>query len=155
MNFGKAFESDWKSSVPDHMLILRQKDAAAWGNSTNVRFTISNICDYILFTGHRLFMLELKTFKGKSFSIGNVRLNQTKGLTDCSTKLNVKAGFVLNFRDCERTFFLSIQEFNQFVAGGTRKSIPISYCEEFCTEIIGKKKITRYRYDIEKFVKEV
>lgn len=154
-NPGKIFEEDFKKSVPEEMLLLRQKDAGGWGKSSSTRFTISNICDFVLFTGHRLFMLELKSFKGKSFSITNVRENQTKGLTHCSGKQGVKSGFILNFRDYNRTFFLSIEEFNQFIRENTRKSIPLEHCEEFCIELRAKRKVTRYRYDITEFIRSV
>ena len=153
-NPGKVFEDSFRKSCPDDMLILRMNDGGGWSNSTTTRFTSSNICDFLLFTGYRLFMLELKSLSGKSLPLQNIRENQIKGLLLCGTKPNVKAGFIINFRDINETYYLPACEVEIFQTQNARKSIPLDYVREFGVLVPQKLIKVKYRYDFS-FVKEV
>ena len=45
-----------------------------------VFYGVSNPCDYILFRSPYLFLVELKTHKGKSIPIAKIRPNQIQGM---------------------------------------------------------------------------
>lgn len=154
-NQGKSFEQDLRNSVPSEWFVQRLRDSGGWSNGTNTRFSIKNEFDFIIFTGHRLFCLELKSTLGKSLPLGNIKENQVKGLIEANKKAGVVAGLLINFRDLDKTFFFSAVELQHFIETESRKSIPIGHCEEFGVLVPQKKKITRYSYDIKEFVKEV
>ena len=99
---GKQFEQSFKKSVPSNVLIYKFKDGTAnfdGQKNDNVRFQAKNVCDFMMFNGRYLYLLELKSLKGKSIPFGNFRDNQIKELTKMQHFRNVIAGFIINFRD--------------------------------------------------------
>lgn len=62
-NIGKTFEQEFKECVPPDYYLYRLKD------DTSGFYGVSNPCDYILFRSPYLFMVELKTHKGKSIPV--------------------------------------------------------------------------------------
>ena len=67
-NPGKNFEKDFVDSIPDRCDITRLKDAGGWSNATNMRFTIKNPCDFVIYSHahdnieqNYLYKLELKS----------------------------------------------------------------------------------------------
>ena len=156
MNTGKVFEQDFKQSIPEEIFFYRFKDSSnQWGSNNKVRFTPSNICDCLLYDGDNLYLLELKSCKGKSLPLNNIREHQIDDLYTSSNYKNIIAGFVINFSEVGRCFFIDTLRLKDFIAKEDRKSIPINYLEEFGLEINCQKKITHYRYDVEGFIKGV
>lgn len=152
MNAGKQFEQDFKNSVPDNVFYYRFRDGtAAWGDKENTRFQQSNMCDCMIFDG-ALYLLELKSHKGKSIPYSAIRKNQITELSKASTYKNIVAGFVANFRDVEKSFFVSAAKVEYFIAHENRKSIPLAWFEENGTQILQTKLKVHYRYDIEEFL---
>ena len=109
-NVGKIFESDFKSSIPSNILIIRLNDSPqAFSKSKFTRFTHRTPCDFLLFDGITLYPVELKTTKYRSMSFEDVdddeeqnkmiHKHQIIGLTEFSKYENVKAGFFFNVRD--------------------------------------------------------
>ena len=155
-NQGKVFENEWKASKPDGVLLERLNDgSASWSNGNNTRFQAKNPCDYIMFDGERLYYLELKSTNGKSLPLGNIKKNQVDGLNERSIYYNVRCGFVVKFKDVEKCFYMSIKQYNDFVAYNTRKSIPLDYFENRCIEVEMKKKVVNFTYNIKKMIKEI
>ena len=152
-NQGKKFEEDFKNSVPADVYIYKLKDAGGWSNATNTRFTINNICDYIMYSMPTLYLLELKSFKGKSLPYSNIKNNQIKGLIDAAQTKGIKAGIVANFRELEKTYYIDIKELQEFYKESDRKSYPLELFEDRGQLIEQKKIVTRYKYNIEKFIK--
>lgn len=152
---GKQFEKDFKDSIPDDVFYYRFKDGTAGFSGTkneNVRFQSKNICDCMLFHRGVLCLLELKTVKGKSFSFNNVRDNQIKEL-EKSTYFGIIAGFIINFRDLEKTIFIEVNEFIDMMNRSSKKSFNQDDLQfHKYTEISSKKLKVHYRYDIEKFL---
>ena len=154
-NEGKKFEEDFKNSVPATAYIYKLKDAGGWSNATNTRFTVNNICDYIMYSKPTMYLLELKSFKGKSLPYSNIKKNQTKGLLDASKYAGIRAGIVANFRGLNETYYIDIRELAKFKKSSNRKSYPLDLFQKKGQLIEQEKKVTRYKYDIEKFIKGV
>lgn len=152
-NQGKKFEEDFKNSVPADVYIYKLKDAGGWSNATNTRFTINNICDYIMYSMPTLYLLELKSFKGKSLPYSNIKNNQIEGLIDAAQTKGIKAGIVANFRELEKTYYIDIKELQEFYKESDRKSYPLELFEDRGQLIEQKKIVTRYKYNIEKFIR--
>ena len=150
MNEGKKFEQDFKKSVPSHAYYYRLKDGTGniGGQNENLRFQATNICDCILYGMDKFYMLELKTHKGKSIPFSCVRDNQLQGLYDAGLK-KVYAGFIINFRDIEKTFYINACSMLRFKESASRKSYPLSFFETYGQLIPQTKLRTRYRYDID------
>jgi recombination protein U len=155
-NPGKKFEEDFKNSIPADMYYWRIADSAmSWGEGENIRFTPKNPFDAILYSYPMLILLELKSTQGTSLPFDKIKPHQIKRLTEANAKSGVSAGFVINFRKYERTFFIGIEGFNRFVAATTKKSINLNdLIEHGAIEIYGNRKKTRYRYDIQGFAEK-
>ena len=154
MNEGKRFEEDFQNSIPEDIFYYRLRDAGGWKRGKDTRFTPSNICDLIIYKEPNLFLLELKSTKGKSLPFSRVRDNQIKGLLNANTHRGLKTGLVLNFRELSKTYYLDIQKAKEYKEMGLRKSFPVDWISENGILIEQEKKITRYKYNIEKFIEE-
>lgn len=154
MNAGKQFEQDFRKSIPERVFFYRFRDGtAAWKVQENTRFQQSNMCDCMIFNGI-LYLLELKTHKGKSIPFSAIRENQITELSKASTYPKIIAGFVVNFRDAEKTYFATAPKIEYFMSHEERKSIPLIWFEENGTLIQQKRLRVHYRYDIDKFLTE-
>ena len=92
-NIGKTFEQEFKECVPPDYYLYRLKD------DTSGFYGVSNPCDYILFRSPYLFLVELKTHKGKSLPIAKIRPNQIQGMEKATHYEGVYGGFLINFRE--------------------------------------------------------
>jgi penicillin-binding protein-related factor A (putative recombinase) len=90
-------------------------------------------------------MLELKSTKGKSIPID--RLTEQADRMD-KYRDTAEPGFIINFRDHERTYWMPLLMFRVFVYNENRKSIPFDWFEQ-CWLIPQEIKRTRYRYTID------
>ena len=153
---GKRFENNFKKSVPSDIFFYRFKDgSSAWGGNDKVRFQSSNICDCELFDGNRLYLLELKSIKGKSIPFGNIRENQLKELSEAQKFKNIIAGIVIEFNELERAFFIDIKNVIEFMKTSDRKSIPLDYLEIEGIEIEVTKKKVNCNFNIRKLLNEI
>ena len=143
MNPGKQFEKDFKASILDDQFFLRLTDGGGWSNAENTRFTPSNLCDGILFTGKILYLLELKSHKGKSIPAS--ALKQVEPLASINTLRTIPA-FVCNFRDVGETWLVGAE--TVMVELKTRKSLSIQTCREYGLHIPQKKLRVHWRYDL-------
>lgn len=164
-NQGKIFEQDFQKSVPDYALLYRIPDPAqAFGGSANTRFSRHNPFDFLLWDSKRrvLYALEAKTVKGKSISFerdksehGEIHYYQVAGLNAWNQYDGVTCGFVIEFRELERTVFLEIDDYNRLVSGLEKKSFNFGDLEDSGLPFViipQIKKRTRYVYDVEKFL---
>ena len=146
INYGKRFEEDFIKSIPTHCFTYRFKDGGGWSNATNLRFTSSNICDFLLFNGEYLYLLELKSVKGKSFSFNNIG-NHLDEMCKASKFYNIKAYYIINFREENKTFMIDSNILKQLTLKD-KKSCNIKDLEELCCELIPQElKRTRWKYD--------
>ncbi len=166
-NPGKRFESDFIKSIPERCDITRLKDAGGWSNATNMRFTSSNPCDFIVYSDSEwgsgngtMYKFELKSTLGKSLPFGNIKakndkltakeasLKFIKKLEESESK-GVWAGFVVNFRATNQTFRVLASDIACFMVCTDRESIPLSWFEENAILIKQTLVRVRYKYDLE------
>ena len=159
-NPGKILEQNVRLSVVGQdIYYLRLKDSpSSFGqDSSFVRFTNNNPYDCLCFYSGKLFPLELKTTSGFSFSIQRskqdpkkmIKHNQIVGLTEAARHNNVYAGFFLNFEKDAEAYWLSIDEFNNYLANTDKKSInknDVLSCNPILIE--SRKLKVNYRYNI-------
>ena len=175
-NVGKKFEEDFAKSVPDYCYVDRLKDTAqSYNKSNKTKFTWNNKCDFYLWDkiGRNFYGIECKSTKNKSMSVQlskeeddkkMIKYHQIKSLREMS-KYDIVAGFFLNFRHfeddedkskyIETTYFLHINDFDIMMGELGKKSFseldlirlgnPI--------KISGKKKRTRFCWDLDEFLK--
>lgn len=144
-NYGKDFEYDFINSLDKDIYRKRLRDSVGL-------FGVKNECDFIIFYKN-LFLLELKTTAAKSLSIQNIRPQQLLILTDLSYKDNIIAGFVINFRFCNETYFIGADKVSSYLLETGRKSIPYDFLQKNGYKIPQKLKRTRYSYDLTDFIK--
>lgn len=103
-----------------------------------------------------LYLLELKSTKSTSIPLNMIRQNQIDGLLEASKHM-LKAGIIANFRNENNdTFFIPIDCFINMIENINKKSFNIKDLENAnAIRICSSKKRTRYRYDIDKFIKGV
>src|SRR5690554_2379324 len=123
MNAGKKFETYFKKSlIKDNFYVVRIPDPPQSFNQSDkqLRFSNKNPYDLIAFKNGKMYCLELKTTNSTSFSYQkdikekgkNIKIHQIKGLTEADYHdKDIIAGFVLNFRKVNRTYFLDINDF--------------------------------------------
>jgi len=150
MKPGKKFEKQIKDSVPRDVYFYRFRDGtASWEQSSeNVRFQQSNICDCMIYKHPSLFLLELKSYSGKSFPLSGVRGEQLKGLVEATRYSGIVAGLLINMRDVGKCYFLDINIIADYHVYSTKKSINIQEMSEYGVEIIGTKKRVNYKWDL-------
>ena len=125
LNLGKKFEQQVKKDLErcfPYSFVLRLPDQQSGYYGTS-----QNICDFILFTTGRLFLLECKSHKGKSFPISN--LTQFGKLQKYKDIKGLGAGVIIWFTDYDKVIYVPIQTFIQCVDEG-KKSISIKDAEE-------------------------
>lgn len=167
INAGKRFENSFKASVPEKMYYHRISDPPqSFGqDSSKLRFSQKNPYDAILYCFPNFISLELKSienspltfwredFEGKSF---NIKKHQIEGLKKASLVKGVIAGFVINFRKTNNTYFLHIDDFITMTINLTKKSINENDVASNGGLIIGSEiKKVNYKYNIQKFVEDV
>lgn len=164
MNDGKAFERDWKDSTPNNFYIYKIRDPAqSFGPTKITKYSIKNPFDYIMYDHTLLYALELKSTcdTNISFEIPNeyhgtckIKLHQIEALKTAKSK-GLLAGFILNFRSNDKTYFIEISDFTNFAYGTYKISINQN-------DIVGlrhlviqqRKKRTRQSYDVKRFTED-
>lgn len=145
-NIGKCFEEEVKASIPPDFYIERYKDDTAGFKG------VANPADFRLYKYPNLFLLELKTHKGKSIPLDKIRPNQIQGMYKAYQHEGIYAGFLLNYRDLAETYYVSVEDLVEFINSTERKSIPVEWCREIGLRIEQKKKRVRYSYDLSKWL---
>jgi penicillin-binding protein-related factor A (putative recombinase) len=163
MNEGKIFEKSWKDSVPPDVYYLRIHDPPqSWGDSNKLRFSAKNPFDLLMYSYPYLFLLEMKSTKGTSFSFKGsspmIKEHQIKSLTEADDYKGIVSGFIFNFRkqNSSKAYFLHIEDFNKLIKSINKSSInEKDIIENNAMEIIGEIKRTRYKYYIGEFIKRI
>ena len=154
MNEGKIFEQDFKKSVPEDVYYLRLHDSSIGfdiENSTQ-RFALKSPYDVILFRYPMMYCLELKSTKSGRVSFAGtkpmIRDNQIKELIKAA-QYQCRAGFVINFRDTEHTYYIPISAFTAFVQDRTdKKSMNEADVCGISVRVPQRKLKVHYRYDL-------
>jgi penicillin-binding protein-related factor A (putative recombinase) len=153
MNQGKIFEENFKKSIPRDTYWKRLNDSSIGfdiENSTQ-RFALKSPYDYILYRKGKMYCLELKSTKDKAISYTGsnpkIKEHQIKELIKAS-EYGCEAGFILNFRSTENTYYLPIAQFNFLVHTNNKKSFSESDIKGISILIPSKKLKVNYRYDL-------
>ena len=155
MNSGKKFEQCFRKSVPSHVFYYRLKDSSNTWSNGNTRFTLTNACDVVMFDGSILYLLELKSTKGKSLPLKNIKDHQISDLLAFSHFKNVLCGLVIEFSECNTCYFIEISLIDKFKKEANRMSIPIDYCQNNGIKIDLKRLRVNVKLDIDKFIQEI
>lgn len=159
---GKIFEANWKKSIPESVFFYRPPDAAqSFGGNNNLRFSAKSPCDLFMFTGEKFYALELKSVGSKFMSFerrkednGIIHFHQIENLTKYSKYKNVVSGFILDFRESDKTYFCKIEDFNYMIESLDKKSFNESDLMKYAKPIVIEKvkKKVNYKYNIEKLI---
>lgn len=167
MNIGKAFERDFSTSTPKDVLLYRIPDQAQSFGGGNLRFSAKSPFDFLMWNPKykTLYALELKTVKGKSISFerekednGVIHKHQIDSLNKWFEYGGIICGFIIEFREIEKTIFISINEFNKLSGFLNKKSFNINDLKtnDIKYFIINQnKKRTRFSYDINSFLENI
>lgn len=152
-NTGKQFEDNFRDSIPAGTYYKKFQDASIGfdiENSTQ-RFAPKSPYDYILFREGRMYSLELKSVQNGciSYSGANPKIkeHQIKELIKAA-QYGIVAGFVLNFRNTENTYFLPIANFEFLRQESNKKSLNENDIKGVSVKIPHRKLKVNYRYDL-------
>ena len=139
MNTGKVFEENFKKSVPKEYYWHRLKDPAVAFSGGASKYSTTNPFDCMIFTGSKLHCIELKskngaiTFwredlehDGKAHTF-EIKKHQIIGLLKASEYNGVYAGIVINFRNADKTIYITISAFAGFIRQTYKNSISYKY----------------------------
>lgn len=167
MNPGKIFENQFRKSCPEYLSVTRLPDPPqSFVKSSKTSFSKKNPCDFLCFDSkNRLFLpIELKSTKYKSMSFDDpvlkedqgkmIAYHQIKGLTEYATFDNVRAGFLLNFRNEdlgeETCYWQNIKDFNEMISKIGKKSFnEVDIMMFNALRVDGVKKRKYYTWDID------
>lgn len=166
-NVGKKFESSIQSCVPEYALMYRLPDSAqSFGGSSKLRFSKKNPFDFLLWDSlrHILYAFELKTVAGKSISFerskdetGEIHFHQINGLREWSLYDGIISGFIVEFRQIEKTIFIEINDFDSLIEAIDKKSFSYNDIKNLHIphiEIAQEKMRVNYKYDVASFLNE-
>lgn len=108
-----------------------------------------------MFDGSRLFLVELKSTKGKSLPFSNIRTSQIEDLSKANKFKNIVAGFFIEFNEIDRAFFIKIEDFISFQKTSSGKSIPIKELEKLGVEVETTKLRVNNRFNVKKMIGDV
>lgn len=174
-NVGKQFEENFINSIKAVPYCWHKRlndNASSWSGGSKTRFASTNECDFLLFDCKTLTLsaLELKSFKdGGSLTFWredfeseekqtgyNIKKSQINGMAKW-LPYQMNCGFIFNIRnESNDTYFVMLDDFLKYTSALDKKSInekdilgmnPI--------KIESKKMKTNYRYNVEKFLKEI
>lgn len=168
MNQGKVFEKAFANSIPDGIYYQRLIDpAASFGGSTNTRFSPHQPYDFYVYIKPYFFAMELKstsgnlTFWREDFDKDGkkhtfeIKKWQIEGLDRASQHEGVIAGFYINFRNVNMTYFLSIQKFHELTDTLDKKSINHADVCKYGVLIEQQLLKVHYKYNLRKFFDDI
>ncbi len=165
-NEGKQFEADFKASVPKDVWCYRLRDSPGTfygGAQEGVRFSSTNICDYIVYKEPQLLLVELKTVGTTSASLSAMfgKWDASKGqyhkqrhladMAEAAQQPGIRGLVVINYRRVNRTYSVDAAELMEYIAlaaDGGRKSVPESWCAEHGRMVPQRRLRVHWRYDI-------
>ncbi len=160
VNTGKIFEQNFKKSVPDDFYYLRLKDPAVGWTGGASKYSPTNPFDCLIYTGTGLHCIELKstaraiTFwradfenDGKKHTF-EIKKHQIQGLNAADIFAGVYPSIVINFRDVDETWCITITDFLILTGGTSKKSINHEDASLVGYRVPSRKLKVNERYDI-------
>lgn len=121
------FRQDWSKSFPN-TFIFRLKD-----QMTGFKETSGNPCDFLCFTGTKLFLIECKEHKGASIPF--TAIPQYEKLLKYKSLPNVYPGVILWLSEKDVILWVGIEEMEKMVLDG-KKSIGLKMLAEDTYRIV-------------------
>lgn len=165
-NIGKVFEEQIKKSIPSYALLYRLPDSAQSFGGGNLRFSNKSPFDFLMWDSrkHKLYALEMKTVAGKSISFERdksknkeIHYHQIQGLNEWNRYDGITCGFIIEFRQIEKTVFINIEDFNKIMVAIPKTSFNYNDLIEYKinhTVIKQVKARTRFTYKIDEFLRQ-
>lgn len=140
-NPGKEFEDQFHKSLNDYAekvkgWVYRLPDSPMTFNAKlqeMTRFTLNNPFDYEAYYYPHLYGFELKSTEQTGISIAKdnskaekkkmIKYHQRIGLLELRKAQGAYAGFIFNFRDKAKTYFMDILDFEKWFASANKGSI--------------------------------
>jgi penicillin-binding protein-related factor A (putative recombinase) len=165
---GKLFEEEFQTSCKEQKIwFFRVRDVNPMALKSNFK-TPENPYDCLFYKEGYLFPSELKSTKGKSLPFKNIKNHQIESLISSNTYDDrIIPGFIINFSDLERSFFLHINDFMDYFEHAQNeqkfcrdrkvndKSVSLDFCEGVGIEIAGHKKVKKMRWYVSKLCNEL
>jgi penicillin-binding protein-related factor A (putative recombinase) len=165
---GKLFEEEIQTSCKEQKIwFFRVRDVNPMAIKPGFK-TAENPYDALIYKDGYLFPSELKSTKGKSLPFKNIKDHQIESLVSSNTYDDkIIPGFIINFSELERAFFLHIDcfvKYRELALAGEKecegkkvndKSVTLDYCEGFGMEIVGHKKKVKMRWYVNKLCNEL
>jgi penicillin-binding protein-related factor A (putative recombinase) len=165
---GKLFEEEVQTSCKEQKIwFFRVRDVNPMAIKPGFK-TAENPYDALIYKDGYLFPSELKSTKGKSLPFKNIKDHQIESLVSSNTYDDkIIPGFIINFSDLGRSFFLHINDFIEYLEHAKNKqklckglsvndkSLTLDYCEGIGIEIRGQKKKIKMRWFINKLCNEL
>ena len=150
MSIGKNFEIDFakqlREQLKDEIVIQRLYDNMS-------KFALHYPSDYILFTQSGSYYIECKATKNKSFYFSGFAQHQIDEMKQiCENKANVECYVVVFFYEKGVTKAFNMNYIIKLIESGEKK---VSYDDEICIELHGKKKRLYFEYNMKRFVYEL
>jgi recombination protein U len=101
---------------------------------------------------------ELKSGKQRNFSLDEkiIKKHQILNLNKYKEYEGVYPGFIFNFASYDnQTYFLHIEDYNNYVLNPTQKSLPLAYCAEHGIKIENTIKKVKFKYNISKLFEDI
>lgn len=171
-NQGRVFEKNIEDSLKESkQWFFRVRDVNPGALKGGVFNIPRNPYDLLIFDSNILFTLELKSTQDKSIthrgSNPQIKEHQVEALSKASEFENVISGFILNYRGEEKTYFIFIEDYLDYLAVTkgkkedaykakiNEKSIPLRICKEVGIEVLSIKKRVHHRYFINDLLDQV
>jgi len=137
-NLGKKFEGRFKDACnKEGIFYHRITDAPTSFSGGFTQFTNKSLADAFIFYHKKLFVVEFKSTKHKSFSIEKskedkkmIHIHQINNLIKCQEYNDVIGCFIFNFRNQdgddiidEKTYLMNIDDFSNFIEKNDKVSI--------------------------------
>ena len=118
---GKRWEQDFKQSIND-VACIRLYD------TTNGFAGVKNPCDFIYYIYPNLYIIELKSVKGKSFSFNNITEYQWETMQKLDKQQGITSIFLIEFREEREAYIIPMREVIK--TSRRRRSINVNMCRE-------------------------
>lgn len=136
---GKQFEQEFQLACREQaVLAIRLRDAGYQGiNATERRFTIKNICDFIVFDDSTLFAMELKHRK-QSLAFKDITqrkdLIKVNDFIEDNSMQNATSGLLVCFGSLDKVWWIHISAIDEMISMTGKKSFNHKDCERLSEE---------------------
>lgn len=153
---GKEFEKAFKDSVPKEFVCYRLKDAPKDFKNENLKFSPSNIADFMLanpFT-RKCHFIELKEVSNTSLPFANINFKHIDEMMACERVGFFESYLIVRFKEKRTgTYALKVSDVNNFrldqiEQNSNKKSYPFDWIVENGIQLPERMVRVNYRIDL-------